>query len=535
MPNCAERILKAKKLNDFPLKFTNDSQMPVNPRREGKFMKHILLIILLSLVGLTVAVGQGVQKEPKIKSLLLPGTPAGRQLSEWVGVFNTGDAETEQRFAVNHYAEAALKEHPIEERVTRNAGLFKRTQGLDMRRIEKSEDYAIVVLAQEKLDESWVRINLEVEKEMPYRIANYGIRRIPRPEDLASLPKMTQTETLRDIKIYLDRMTAADQFSGAILIAKNGRPIFEKAYGLASKAFNVPNRVDTKFNLASINKMFTAVAIAQLAEQGKLSFDAPVIKYLPDYPNKTVAEKVTIHQLLTHTSGLGDYFNEKFESKKAALRTVQDYFSLFVDDPLRFEPGMKWRYSNDGFIVLGAIIEKISGESYFDYVKEHIFKPAGMNNTDFYETDRDVPNRAVGYTEIGPDNRAQPGPLRNNLVINPVKGGPAGGGYSTTEDLLKFDIALRGHKLLSEKFTNLIIEGKVAATDGTTNDKYAYGFMTTLANGSRVVGHGGTAPGANCKLDMYLDLGYTVVVLSNYDPRGAERVADRFRERITRR
>lgn len=125
--------------------------------------------------------------------------------------------------------------------------------------------------------------------------------------------------------------------------------------------------------------------------------------------------------------------------------------------------------------------------------------------------------------------------MRNNLVINAVKGSPAGGGYSTVEDLLKFDIALRGHKLLSEKFTNLVTEGKVAATEGTANDKYGYGFMTTLTNGSRIVGHGGISPGVNTKLDMYLDLGYTVVVLSNYDPRAAERAADRFRERITRR
>jgi len=498
-------------------------------------MKQSVVIILFILVSLTTTIGQGISKNSETKSLTLPNTPAGQQMSEWLRVFNTEDTETTRRFALEHYLEAALKEHSVEERIARNTGLFKRTQGLNLRRVEKSEDYAIVILAQEKLDESWVRINLEVEKQSPYRIANYGIRRIPRPEDLSPLPKMSKAETVKDIKVYLDKMVATDQFSGAILIAKNGKPIFEKAYGLASKAFNVPNRVDTKFNLASICKMFTAVAIAQLAEQGKLSFDAPVIKYLPDYPNKAVAEKITIHQLLTHTSGLGDYFNEKFEAKKSRLRTVQDYFSLFVDDPLRFEPGTKWRYSNAGFIILGAIIEKVSGQDYFDYVREHIFKSAGMNNTDFYETDRDVPNRAIGYTEIGPDNRAEPGPLRNNLVINAVKGSPAGGGYSTVEDLLKFDIALRRHKLLGEKFTNLITEGKVAATEGAANDKYAYGFMTTLANGSRVVGHGGTSPGANCKLDMYLDLGYMVVVLSNYDPRGAERVADRFRERITRK
>jgi CubicO group peptidase (beta-lactamase class C family) len=318
-----------------------------------------------------------------------------------------------------------------------------------------------------------------------------------------------------------------------VLIAKNGKPILERAYGLASKGFNIPNRTDTKFNLASMNKMFTAVAIAQLAEQGKLSFDDTILKHLPDYPNRSVAERVTIHQLLTHTSGLGDFFNEKFEQRKTRLRSVQDHFPLFVNDPLLFEPGQKWRYSNAGFIVLGAIIEKLSGQNYFDYVRDHIYKPAGMLNTDSYETDREVVNRATGYTEIGPTNRAEPGPLRNNLMINPVKGSPAGGGYSTVEDMLRFNAALLHHKLLSEKFTVLVLTGKVEV--GPPNEKYGYGFMESQTNGTRIVGHGGTSPGANTKFDMYPEAGYTVIVLANYDPRAAERVADRFRERITRK
>lgn len=495
-------------------------------------MKESLIVIAFAILT-TVSISAQPQQGTKASSLQLPDTAAGRQAAQWLQVFNTGNVNNLRRFISENYPQSALEKISVDERASKDAGLYVRTQGFDLRRVEKSEAYTIVVLTQERLDEGWVRINMEVEKEAPYRITNFGIRRIPRPADAGALRKLSEAEVLKDIEAYLRKMVATDQFSGAVLIVKNGKPVLERAYGLASKAFNVPNNIDTKFNLASINKMFTAVAIAQLAEQGKLSFDDPIIKYLPDYPNKSVAEKVTIHQLLTHTSGLGDYFNEKFEAQKTRLRQVQHYFPLFVNDSLLFAPGQKWHYSNVGFIVLGAIIEKVSGQNYFDYVREHIYKPAGMTDTDSYEADRDVANRAIGYTEIGPSNRAEPGPMRNNLVINPVKGSPAGGGYSTVEDMLKFGMALRQHRLLSEKLTQLVLKGKVET--GMPNERYAYGFMEGQTNGSLVVGHGGTSPGANTKFDMYPDLGYIVIVLSNYDPRAAERVADRFRERITRK
>lgn len=151
------------------------------------------------------------------------------------------------------------------------------------------------------------------------------------------------------------------------------------------------NRTDTRFNLGSMTKMFTAVAIAQLAELGKLSFHDPISRHLPDYPNEAVASKVTIHHLLTHTSGMGDYQNEKFYARLDQLRTLSDLVPLFVNDPLAFESGAKWDYSNAGFVVLGLIIEKVSGQDYFTYVKQHVFKPAGMTSTDFYERDKNVP------------------------------------------------------------------------------------------------------------------------------------------------
>jgi CubicO group peptidase (beta-lactamase class C family) len=342
---------------------------------------------------------------------------------------------------------------------------------------------------------------------------------------------MTTAALSKELEAYIDQLVAEDKFSGTVLLAKDGVPIFKKAYGMASKGYNVLNRLDTKFNLGSMNKMFTSVAIAQLAEQGKLSYTDTLAKLLPDYPNKEIASKITVHQLLTHTSGLGSYFNDKFmETSKDRFRTVQDYFPLIVNEPLKFEPGTRWEYSNSGFIILGAIIEKVSGQNYFDYVREHIYKPAGMLNTDAYEMDSDTPNMATGYTKMGPQGPSPDGLRRTNLFLHSFKGGPAGGGFSTVEDLLRFATALGEHKLLSQKYTDLITTGKVDTPGGA---KYAYGFEDESLNGHRRFGHGGGFPGINSELRIYPDLGYTVAVMANYDPPAASRISERIGKLLT--
>jgi D-alanyl-D-alanine carboxypeptidase len=325
---------------------------------------------------------------------------------------------------------------------------------------------------------------------------------------------------------YLDNLTTQDAFSGSVLVAKTGIPIFSHAYGLASKSFNVPNRIDTKFNLGSMNKMFTGLAVCQLAQCGKLDINDRVGQHLPDYPNAIVAEHVTIHQLLTHTSGMGSFWNERYElTAKERFKQVQDFIPLFVDTPLAFEPGEGYQYSNAGYVLLGAMIESISAQNYFDYVREHIYEPAQMFNTDAYEMDYDTPNLAIGYTKEGGQNLR-----RNNLFLHVVKGGPAGGGFSTVEDLLQFDIALRSFTLLNAEYTRLLLSGKVT-TDipGTLN---AYGFFERHLNGIKSVGHGGGFYGISSTLRMYLDIGYTIAVMSNYDPPIASQVADWIEEHI---
>jgi CubicO group peptidase (beta-lactamase class C family) len=323
--------------------------------------------------------------------------------------------------------------------------------------------------------------------------------------------KMTDGQIVQDLRTRLDRLAAEDKFSGAVLLAKGDKILFEHAYGLADHAFNAPNKVDTKFNLGSMGKMFTGVAILQLVQEGKLSLEAKLIDVVPDYPDRDIARKITIHQLLTHTSGLGDMFNERFEATpREQLVTIQAYLPLFTGKPLLFEPGTRWQYSNAGYIVLGLVIEKVSGQSYYDYVREHIFKLAGMGNTDNYEPHDDVSNLALGYTTA---RGAPPGARR--ITNAPMRGASAGGGYSTVEDLLRFSRALQGLKLLNKEYTDLDMTGKIASGRGTS--KYAFGMQEDFINGVRIVGHGGGAPGISSNLDMYPDLGYTVAIMTNYD------------------
>lgn len=201
-----------------------------------------------------------------------------------------------------------------------------------------------------------------------------------------------------EIKTYLDDLNPAD-FSGSILVAYKDKIIEKRSYGLASIEYEIQNKVNTKFNIASITKMFTAVATLQLYEKGLLELDVPIGKYLPYYPNKLVRDSVTIHQLLTHTSGNNNFYVGEFlKSNNMNYRNVSDFVPLFANDTLLSKPGTKYDYSGSGFVILGLIIERVSGDNYYDYLKENIFKPADMGQTAALEVDAVVKNKASGYT-----------------------------------------------------------------------------------------------------------------------------------------
>ncbi|WP_291911057.1 serine hydrolase [Chitinophaga sp. CB10] len=306
---------------------------------------------------------------------------------------------------------------------------------------------------------------------------------------------------------HLDQLAATDHFSGVVLIARNRKTVFNKAYGYANLSDSIPNRLNTRFNLASMGKMFTGMAIMQLVQAGKLSLKAKVGSVLPGYANKAVADSVTIHQLLTHTSGMGNFWEEHEKLAKEKYRTVDDYITLFINKPLLFTPGARYFYSNAGYTLLGKIIEQVSGQTYFDYVKQHIFLPLKMYDTDAYELDNAVPRIAIGYS-MSPED---PGQWKNNIYVNVVKGGPAGGSYSTAADLLRFANAVLTNQLLNKENTALYINGKVKYDKGS----YAYGMSIDTLNGHPLFGHTGGHFGIANELMVCPDLGFTVIILTN--------------------
>jgi D-alanyl-D-alanine carboxypeptidase len=328
---------------------------------------------------------------------------------------------------------------------------------------------------------------------------------------------------LTALRAKLEQEVAADNFSGAVMVAKNGKPIYSAAFGLADREKKIPNKLDTKFRIGSMNKMFTATAILQLVQAGKLQLTDPLGKYLTDYPNKNVASKVTIHHLLTHTGGTGDFFGPQFDAHRQELRALKDYVTLYGKRDLAFEPGSRWEYSNYGFLLLGLIVEKVSGQDYYDYVRDHVFKPAGMSSTGSLPEDQNVPDRSIGYTKDGGVT------LHPNTDTLPPRATSAGGGYSTVEDLLRFANALNGHQLLNEHYTDLLTTGKVEAGNG---GKYAYGFGDNMQDGVRWFGHGGGAPGMNGDLKIFPQSGYVIAVLANMDPPSAGRISDFIAARL---
>lgn len=302
-------------------------------------------------------------------------------------------------------------------------------------------------------------------------------------------------------QVTVDSLAKLNQFSGVVLVARNGAPQFERAYGLADREASRPNDLETSFNLGSINKLFTSIAIQQLAAAGKLSIDSTLARAWPDYPNQAVARRVTIRQILDHRSGIqGNIFTAPAGKTRHDVVSLQDYFELFKNEPLQFEPGAREQYSNAGYIVLGLLIERLSGENYFEYINKHIYEPAGMTQTGSWRIDRWPANTALGYTR-GAQDAPPTAPLTRNTDLLPGKGSSAGGGYSTAHDLLRFLNAVRAHKVPN-------------------------------APGAGMIGIAGGAPGLNAAMEGDLPGGYDVIVLANLDPPAATRVARLIRSAL---
>lgn len=436
-----------------------------------------LLLILTLLAGPAGSVAQQAE-------VSIPSSIPGKKFAAFLKAFNSGKPGEMRKFIASNYAASALQQRPPDERAAAYLQIYRGSGGFELRRIEKSEERRLVALAQGRTITDWVRITLTVEDDVPYGIPGISFEYVVPPPEAAPGARLSDPQIADDMDRYLARLTEAGLFSGTVTLAKDGRPIFQKAFGSLQRAPATPVTLETPFGLASMGKMFVGVSIAQLAEQGKLAFDDPVSKYLPDTPRK-LTDKMTVHQLLTHTSGLAPFLDGKLFEAHRGARVYAEFLPDIFKEPLVAPPGTKFAYSNGDYLVLATILEKVTGTSFPVYLRDHVYGPAGMEHS------------TLGTTTAG--------------------------------DMVRFGEALRGHKLLSADDTARLLAGKVDAGNG----RYAYGFEEVRVNGQRLCGHGGGGHGISDQFDLYMESGYTLVVLSDRDPDIAGRIAAKARALLT--
>lgn len=319
-------------------------------------------------------------------------------------------------------------------------------------------------------------------------------------------PQVTKAAEIPEkINELVNQYIELGTFSGTVLVAKEGKIIYEKAYGMEDVESGKPITMNTRFNIGSMGKTFTAIAIMQFVEEGKLKLDDKLSEILPEYKFAN-ADKITLGQILSHTAGLSNYMNHPdYNKKKNEYTRIDQFMTLAVDVPAAGVPGEKLIYSNTGFLVLGKIIEKLSGKEYFEYIKEKIWKPAGMENTTTFAVNTRAENKAAGYELLPTGEKIYQG-------LNDLPALSDGGTFASAYDLFKYADAIQKNVYLKEETKKLMITKR--GDFGSAG--YGYGLIIYTDKGENVFGHGGDCPGFSSDLDIFGDKGYTVIVLSNY-------------------
>ena len=303
--------------------------------------------------------------------------------------------------------------------------------------------------------------------------------------------------------------SAGDRFMGSVLVAKDGTTVFEQSSGWANIEWKIPNTAVTKFRLGSVTKQFTAAAILLLEEQGKLKVEDPLSKFIPSAPEAW--KSVTLYHLLTHTSGVPSFTDlSEYGTWKLSPENPAQMMAHIRDKPLDFTPGEKFKYSNSGYVLLGWVVELASGQSYETFLREHVFRPLGMNDSGYDSNTAVIPQRASGYV---------PGPsgLTNAPYIDMHVPGGAGALYSTTADLLRWTQGLFGGKLLSA--------ASLQKMTTPFKSSYAFGLGVSTVKGHKVIAHAGAIEGFNTQLTYYPESKVTVVVLANVNGTAAGELA----------
>jgi CubicO group peptidase (beta-lactamase class C family) len=433
-------------------------------------------------------------------------SPAIRaRIDSLLAAFN-GSAEDYEAYAQSALTPEALGRSDAAKRQRTHAMVRKDFGKLTVRGVDRVSDTRLEIEIEGATGERG-GLTLDIEPTPPHRITGLGIRiggpaqdgpRLAPPPIRSTMP---DAELSKALDSYLTALVNEGRFSGTVLVARDGKPLFERAYGFADRAAEVRNTTATRHNIGSINKHLTRTAIAQLAAAGKLALTDPLGKYLPEHA-QTDARPATIQQLLDHTAGLGDFFGPDFrKADKAAFRSNTDYYNFIATRPMTFAPGTRRQYCNACYITLGEIVSRVSGVPYERYVEDNVLRPAGMKDTGFFQTDQIVPRVAIGYAQT-------PQGIRSNVFMRGAAGSGAGGAFATAADLLALDNALRDGKLLDAKWTGWF-------------------FDAPDAGGKRIVtasSYAGGSGGINASVSG--NGRWTVVAVANIDPPAAEALSD---------
>ncbi len=431
----------------------------------------------------------------------------------FVVAINADTAEARTKAVMEVYSQDALKSVG-EERLTERIARLRKDYGIleyyhsDLveSRINEKVSYLLHVYAKKKAAKNWHDFQFRLEPTPPHKIKELVF--IAEVSEPISLPNgAIDDRTTQDwLNKYIDKLIGDNDLSGSVLIAKGDQPFFERTYGFADAKRTAKITENTRFNLGSGNKMFTAIAIAQLVEQGKLSYSDPISKYFPDFPDAAFAKKATVHHLLSHTSGVKEYWTAEYEKSWSKIDDVKKMLPWVYKVGTEFEPGKQYRYSNSNFILAGLIVEQVSGTDYYSYVRKHITDPLGLTLTDFYLRDGSVPDLAQPLTR---------GAKGWKIADQGTRGTSAGGGYSTSRDILKYSRGLVQHKLIAKETLALLTTSKTRELKADTD--YGYGFILSNEGIVRSFGHGGTAKGVNFEFRYFPEADLTLVAFCNQD------------------
>ncbi|MGE0018423.1 MAG: serine hydrolase domain-containing protein [Draconibacterium sp.] len=439
-----------------------------------KILYFVTICIVITLLSTdnTKAQPSTIQKD-KLTTLI----------NSFIEVYNSGDSIKYK----NWFVKSGINKTEIENAVKSNLNAFQFLGKVKIRKTEVISPTNVEAWVQTIAFDSWWKFLLVTDSAQNFKY------RVIQPagfnESFIQEGKLTESEIVAEVDSYCRRLADSNVFAGNVFIADKERVIYSKSFGKNPQG--KPNNSETQFGLASLGKMFTAVSVLQLIQQKQVSLDSTVATYLPGFKNKTIAKEVTIRHLLTHTSGMGDFFeNPDYQKNAANYKTAGDFLPLLESDALSFKPGSSWQYSNSGFVLLAVIVEKVTGKPFTNYVETNVLQKAGMT-----------------MTEVGSG---------------------AGGGLSTVSDFFHFAKALKSNKLLNKEVTKLFFEYTV---DGT----WGLGSVHQKLGTEMIFGHGGDYEGVCTDFGMYLNSGHTVIVLSNMDPPFAHFISDKIKELIIRK